>query len=90
MLLELSWLITLGIDCIPLIFYILYMKKIAKNKPWNITMDYNYEPNVSVIIPTYEEEAIIRRKLDNVAEVDYPKEKMEIIIVDSASKDKTA
>ena len=89
MLLELLWLTVLGINIIPFGLYILYMKRIAENRPWNIRIDCNYEPNVSVIIPTYEEEATIRRKLDNVVEVDYPKEKMEIIIVDSASKDKT-
>jgi cellulose synthase/poly-beta-1,6-N-acetylglucosamine synthase-like glycosyltransferase len=89
MLLELLWLTVLGINVVPFGLYILYMKRIAKNKPWNIRIDPNYEPNVSVVIPTYEEEATIRRKLDNVAEVNYPKEKMEIIIVDSASKDRT-
>lgn len=89
MLLELLWLSVLGINVVPFGLYILYMKRIAKNKPWNIRIDCNYEPNVSVVIPTYEEEATIKRKLDNVAEADYPKEKMEIIIVDSASKDKT-
>lgn len=89
MLLELLWLSVLGINVVPLGLYILYMKRIAENKPWNIRIDCDYEPSVSVIIPTYEEEATIRRKLDNIVEVDYPKEKMEIIIVDSASKDKT-
>lgn len=89
MLLELLWLILFGINVVPLGFYILYMKRVAEKKPWNIRIDYNYEPHVSVVIPTYEEEDTIRRKLDNTAEVDYPKEKMEIIVVDSASKDET-
>lgn len=89
MLLELLWLTVLVINVVPFGLYILYMKRIAKNKPWNIRIDCDYEPDVSVVIPTYEEEATIRRKLNNIAQVDYPKEKMEIIIVDSASKDKT-
>jgi len=89
MLLELIWLILLGINIIPFGLYILYMKRIAKNKPWNIKINCDYEPAVSVIIPTYEEETTIRRKLDNIAEVCYPKEKMEIIIVDGASRDRT-
>jgi len=89
MFLELSWLILLGINIVPFGLYILYMKRIAKNKPWNIKIDRDYEPIVSVVIPTHEEEATIKRKLDNIAEVNYPKEKMEIIIIDGASRDKT-
>lgn len=89
MFLELLWLALVGINIVPFGLYILYMKRIAEKKPWNVKIDGDYEPSVSMIIPTYEEEATIKRKLDNIAEVDYPKEKMEIIIVDSASKDKT-
>jgi cellulose synthase/poly-beta-1,6-N-acetylglucosamine synthase-like glycosyltransferase len=89
MLLELSWLIVVGASVVPFGLYILYMKRIVKKRPWNIRIDFSYEPYVSLIIPTYEEEAAIKRKLDNVAEVVYPREKIEIIIVDSASKDKT-
>ena len=89
MLLELFWLATLGLDTIPVGAYIMYMSKIAKTRPWNIKMDPNYEPRVSVLIPTFEEETTIRRKLNNVAEVDYPKAKLEIVIVDSASGDRT-
>ena len=89
MLLELSWLIVVGTSVVPFGLYILYMMRIAKNRPWNIRIDSKYEPHVSLIIPTYEEETTIKRKLDNVAEVVYPREKIEIILVDSASKDKT-
>ena len=89
MILELLWLTLFSVSVVPFGLYILYIKRIAKNKPWNIKIDSNYEPSVSIIIPTYEEATTIRRKLDNIAEVDYPKEKMEIIVVDSASKDKT-
>lgn len=74
---------------VPFGLYILYMRRIANKKPWNVKMDSSYEPSVSVVIPTFEEEAMITRKLDNIAEVDYPRQKMELIIVDSASQDKT-
>lgn len=46
-------------------------------------------PSVTIIIPTYNEEIVIERKLRNVLELDYPKEKVEIILVDSASTDAT-
>jgi cellulose synthase/poly-beta-1,6-N-acetylglucosamine synthase-like glycosyltransferase len=89
MFLEISWLIVAAVNVVPFGFYLLYIRRVARNRPWNIKIDPRYEPSVSVIIPTYEEETTLARKLDNIAEIDYPKEKMEIIIVDSASKDKT-
>jgi biofilm PGA synthesis N-glycosyltransferase PgaC len=87
--LELTWLIVLGLDVIPLGLYIFYMKRVAEKRPWDLKIDTGYEPEVSLVIPTYEEESMIIRKLDNIEELDYPKEKMDVIIVDSASKDKT-
>jgi cellulose synthase/poly-beta-1,6-N-acetylglucosamine synthase-like glycosyltransferase len=89
MLLEVLWLTVLGINIVPFGAYILYMRRIAKRKPWNIRLDPAYEPSVSILIPVFEEEGIIMRKLDNVAELDYPKEKMELVVVDSVSKDRT-
>jgi len=46
-------------------------------------------PTVSVIIPAYNEEANILRTLKSAYEIDYPKNKIEIIVVDDGSKDKT-
>jgi cellulose synthase/poly-beta-1,6-N-acetylglucosamine synthase-like glycosyltransferase len=46
-------------------------------------------PTVSLIIPTYNEASIIRQKLENVIELDYPREKLEVVLVDSASNDET-
>ncbi|MEM1574238.1 MAG: glycosyltransferase [Candidatus Methanomethylicaceae archaeon] len=44
----------------------------------------NYVPTVSIIIPTYNEERVIEEKLKNCLELNYPKDKIEIIIVDSS------
>jgi cellulose synthase/poly-beta-1,6-N-acetylglucosamine synthase-like glycosyltransferase len=46
--------------------------------------------DVSVIISTYNEAEVIERKLENISELNYPKEKMEILVLDDASTDKTA
>ncbi|HEV2119460.1 MAG TPA: glycosyltransferase [Candidatus Bathyarchaeia archaeon] len=46
-------------------------------------------PTVSLVIPTYNEASIIGQKLDNVLKIDYPREKLEVIVVDSASTDET-
>jgi cellulose synthase/poly-beta-1,6-N-acetylglucosamine synthase-like glycosyltransferase len=46
------------------------------------------DPKVTVVLPTYNEEKIIGGKLDNILGLDYPKEKLEIIVVD-CSTDRT-
>jgi len=49
----------------------------------------NFEPNVSIIIPAYNEEANISKCLDSVFDLDYPKDKTEVIVVDDGSTDRT-
>jgi len=87
--LEMTWIILAFLNIGVLGLYILFMRYIAIKKPWNIKIDPSYEPTISIIIPTYNEEKTIKKKLDNLLQVDYPKEKIEIIVVDSASSDKT-
>ncbi len=45
-------------------------------------------PTVSVVLPTYNEEAIVEQKLEDVLALDYPMEKVELVVVD-ASDDRT-
>ncbi|MCR8473777.1 MAG: glycosyltransferase family 2 protein [Candidatus Korarchaeota archaeon] len=73
---------------VPLAYYAYARLKWLK-KPWNLSIDENYKPKVTVIIPTYNESKLIEKKLDNVYEQDYSKELMEIVVVDSASMDGT-
>jgi cellulose synthase/poly-beta-1,6-N-acetylglucosamine synthase-like glycosyltransferase len=49
----------------------------------------NYYPPVSIIITAYNEEKRIGQKIVNTLELEYPKEKMEIIIVSDCCNDKT-
>jgi cellulose synthase/poly-beta-1,6-N-acetylglucosamine synthase-like glycosyltransferase len=46
-------------------------------------------PTFSIIVPTKNEDAVIRRCLDGLLKVDYPKDKMQIIVVDGNSTDGT-
>ena len=52
--------------------------------------DYSFQPFVSVIVPTYNEERVIEKRIKNLFELDYPENKYEIIVVDSGSTDNTA
>lgn len=47
------------------------------------------EPTVSLIIAAYNEEKEIKRKLENSLKLDYPKEKLEIIVASDGSTDRT-
>jgi len=46
-------------------------------------------PSVSVVIPCHNEEKFIAKCLDSVLQQDYPKEKMEILVINGDSKDKS-
>lgn len=48
-----------------------------------------FEPPVSVIIAAYNEERDIRAKLENTLLINYPPEKLEIIVASDCSSDKT-
>jgi len=47
-------------------------------------------PTISFIIPTYNEEETIERKLKNTRSLNYPKDRLEVIVVDDGSTDKTS
>jgi len=72
----------------PLAYY-WYAKTRWLPKPWNIKVDGNYRPKVTVIVPTYNEARFIEKKLNNIYEQEYPKDRLEVVIVDSASDDGT-
>ncbi|HXI02994.1 MAG TPA: glycosyltransferase family 2 protein [Candidatus Saccharimonadales bacterium] len=50
--------------------------------------DGSFTPQVSVLIPAYDEEAVIARKLENTLALDYPRERLEILVA-SESDDAT-
>lgn len=67
----------------PLVVYLLslvYPKKISKN---------DFEPKVTILITAYNEEKAIRSKLKNTLLVEYPKDKLEILVASDGSNDET-
>ena len=68
-------------------FWVLYLfHKRAQKKVKSLAFFY---PTVSLIVPTFNEEKIISKKIQNIAELDYPNDKMEVIFVDGHSTDQT-
>ena len=47
------------------------------------------EPTVTVIITAYNEEAVIRTKIENTLMIEYPKDKLEILVASDGSSDNT-
>src|SRR5262245_54505797 len=47
-------------------------------------------PSVSLIVPAHDEEAVIERKIANVRELDYPADRLEVVIASDGSSDRTA
>jgi len=52
-------------------------------------VDMYYTPSVSILVPVHNEQSIIVSKLANLSEVEYPRDKMEVILIDDASTDET-
>jgi cellulose synthase/poly-beta-1,6-N-acetylglucosamine synthase-like glycosyltransferase len=88
------------VTAITVIFYVMayislftsvlyFMSFIIENKklkapPWKGPL-----PIVSIIIPAYNEEKSIAKTIESVLGLDYPKNKLDIIIIDDGSKDNT-
>jgi len=60
--------------------YFIHVSRVSR-KPWNLKVSNDYEPCVSIIIPAYKEAKVIGRKIENIANLYYPKHKLQVIIV---------
>jgi cellulose synthase/poly-beta-1,6-N-acetylglucosamine synthase-like glycosyltransferase len=57
--------------------------------PESSVIDDNQLPAISFIISAYNEEVSLREKLENTMDLDYPKEKIEVVVLSDASTDQT-
>jgi len=48
-----------------------------------------YEPTVSILIPAHNEEQVLERTLQRMTELDYPRDKLQIVVINDASTDRT-
>src|SRR5436190_10468981 len=87
-LLEIIFWISVGLAAYvyvgyPIVVFLagrLFPRPVVRNK---------FEPSVSVIITAYNERKDIREKLLNTLALDYPKEKLQVIVVSDCSSDGT-
>lgn len=51
--------------------------------------DFDHAPFLTVIVPAYNEGAMVEKTIDSIAGTDYPRERLEIIAIDDGSRDDT-
>ncbi len=78
------WLLLVGIYTLAIVILVFT----SPRKPYRY--DPEYLPTVTLVIPTFNEAQVIARKLENVLQLDYPRDKLEVMIVDGGSTDSTA
>ncbi len=62
----------------------------SANKPKSPTQaDSNFEPTISILIPAFNEEKVLGRLLSRITTLTYPKEKLQVIVINDASSDQT-
>jgi cellulose synthase/poly-beta-1,6-N-acetylglucosamine synthase-like glycosyltransferase len=54
-----------------------------------VARDWGYQPDVTVIVAAYNEETVIERRLENLLALDYPPERLDIVVASDASTDGT-
>jgi cellulose synthase/poly-beta-1,6-N-acetylglucosamine synthase-like glycosyltransferase len=47
------------------------------------------EPTVTIVVAAYNEETVISRRIENLLELDYPRDKLELVVSSDASSDRT-
>lgn len=67
--------------------YLILLKAVYKK---GINKDYSSQPSVSVIISAYNEERLIEDCIQSLLDLDYPKDKIEILVGSDGSSDRTA
>ncbi|MEM3627746.1 MAG: glycosyltransferase family 2 protein [Candidatus Bathyarchaeia archaeon] len=70
------------------VFTLTVLKNVDKRKRATNNSEMGY-PKVSILIPARNEENVIGRILQRMTELTYPKDKMEVIVINDASTDKT-
>ena len=71
------------------VFTITVLKSAQRRKSAVTVVSTTYRPTVSILVPARNEDKVIARILNRMTELTYPKDKLEIIIIDDASTDAT-
>src|SRR6478672_7166221 len=70
------------------VLYPLFAAALARLAPRKVRKG-EIEPTVTVIITAYNEEPVIARRIENLLELDYPRDKLRLVVTSDASSDRT-
>lgn len=89
---ELIFWTSAGLVLYGYVFYpvvLLLLRKVHSDRPKTEDRRPKILPSVSVVIAAYNEEGIIEKRIENLLELDYPKDKLEVVIASDGSTDGT-
>lgn len=69
--------------------YPLAARALARVRSRPVRRDDAYLPSVTVIVTAHDEERVIERRIANLHELDYPADRLELVVTDDASTDRT-
>jgi cellulose synthase/poly-beta-1,6-N-acetylglucosamine synthase-like glycosyltransferase len=69
--------------------YPLAARALARVRSWPVRWDDDALPAVSLIVTAHDEEAVIERRLENLRALDYPTDRLELVVTSDASTDRT-
>jgi len=67
-------------------FFLLFLEK---EKEFHKHVDLKAFPKVSVLIPAHNEEKIISKTISSMLKIDYPRSRLEVVVIDDGSSDRT-
>ena len=81
---RLIFSITASLILATIIIYGLFLLYYGRKKIGLLSNE-EYVPNVTILIPTHNEKTIIHKRIQNLFELDYPKEKISVIFIDDSN-----
>jgi len=67
-----------------LLYYYRFRTPIYERPSHNLVAD-TTEPHVSIVLPTHNEELVIKKRIDNLLSLTYPQDKLEVVFVDDST-----
>ncbi len=61
----------------------------ARHRSRPVRGDAGAEPSVTVVVAAHDEESVIERRLENLLALDYPPDRLEVVVASDASTDRT-
>lgn len=68
--------------------YPVLMAALARLRPRPVSLE-DITPSVALVVSAHDEEAVIRARLENLLELDYPRDRLEIVVASDGSTDRT-